>query len=752
MIRGSAFALLTSTVAMTMLHCSTGDVRPPVDTLMGADVGLDKPSTDASEAGDLRPADAAALPVEASADAGPPAFTASRTALDFGFVGCGRAGAPITYSINNTGASPFTWTGVLAGGSSSLFTLTPPSGTISPGATETVSVSMGNVPYPGRTDPDFYSDSIKLVAVGVGGQKTIDIPVKITAQGAIIRFSPSAIVFGSVPLNTTSSSSFGVVNEGNAAVELNLVSDNARFAPSPPGPVIVAKGATASRTATFNALDISSQSGTFTLSSTNPTNTFCAPMPAQGLTLSGVGSNGTANVSPASISFGDNGLVDCGTQAASQMVTVQNTGNAAFTWTAKLSSGATYYALSPSSGTVQPGTSGSFQVVPNPIPQASAVTADMYAGTVEVTTTAVNDPVHIIQLHETARGAIIQSTVGGATLGFGAVKVGTTAPLQFSVTNAGNVATTVSFAVGSSVFAVTPSASLGPSQTSAPSVSFSPTAVQTYTDTLVTTTTAGVARCAPLPGNTTLTGSGSTAVSVAPSVLNFGLVNCGSQATYQTVTISNTGPAMSFVPTLGRDQSSPYTLANDADGSPVPTASPIALGSGSSYTLRVVPSPIVAPAPTAANAFGDTLTITTNSPGDAPHVVQLNETARGAFLSLSPLSLSVADNKCNHVTFNNFAVVNSGNVPIGYSVAATARSGAPAGTFSINLSSGSLFGGQSQAGILEILTPSKLNAVDGGAPVSVQYLGDLVLTPESGTLCSDPQPKAPLAVETPCVP
>jgi Viral BACON domain len=737
MMRRLAYFVLSTAAALAIVHCSSTAHPPP------SEVGAEIP--DASGTLDDASKDVGVPQLDANPllDAGAPEFTSSRASLDFGLVGCARAGVPITLSIRNTGSGSFSWSSTLRAGASSLFTLTPATGTLAAGAAETVTVSMGTVPYPGRTDADFYGDTITVLAKGAG-TTTLDIPVKLTAQGAIVRFSPTAIVFGGVPLNETSSASFGLVNEGNADVELNLVSNNGRFAPSPLGPVIVPKGATAARTATFSATDTTPQTGELALSSTNPGNTFCAPVPALGLGLSGVGSNGSVNVTPAAISFGSSGLVDCGTQAPSRTVTVQNTGNAPFNWTAKLSSGASSYTLSPSSGTVQAATSGTLQIVPLPIPQASAVTSDLYAGTVEVTTTAVNDPVHIIQLHETARGAILTSTVG-ATLDFGAIKVGTTSSLQFSVTNNGNVATTVDFAVGSASYSVTPSASLGPNQTSAPTVSFSPGAVQSYTDTLVTTTNPGVARCAPVPDNATLSGSGTTAVSVEPTSLNFGLVNCGTTAAYQILTIKNTGPAMSFVPTLGKDLSSPYTLANDATAAAVDTAVPIALASGASYTLRIIPAAITPPASTVPDAFGDTLTITTNSPGDAAHVIQLNETARGAFLSLVPLSLSTTDDQCNHVTFNNFSVVNSGNVGIGYSVAAVGRTGTPNGTFVINIASGSLFGGQSQAGILEIKTPP----LAGGGK---QYLGDLVLTPGAGLLCSDAQPKAPLAVDATCGP
>ena len=45
--------------------------------------------------------------------------------------------------------------------------------------------------------------------------------------------------------------------------------------------------------------------------------------------------------------------------------------------------------------------------------------------------------------------------------------------------------------------------------------------------------------------------------------------------------------------------------------------------------LTLTPKQIPASSSTAADAFADTLTITTNISGDTPHNVQLHETAQG---------------------------------------------------------------------------------------------------------------------------
>ena len=735
------------------LHCGVAGERPPVAGPEEDDASTDTGATlpDAGSKENLRDA---ADDVVTTVDAGPPAFSTSRKEIDFGEVGCGKSHAPITFSLNNTGASTFSWSAKLLAGATSQFTITPAEGTLDPSASETVTVTMNEVPFPGTTTAGFYDDVLSLVATTSttpGAPSThADIPIKLTAMGAIVRFSPSAVVFGAVPLNQQSSNPFTIVNDGNAEVELDLVGSNPRFVTSPLGPVIVPAGGSATRTVTFSAIDVTPQTGEISLESSNPANSLCAPLPTKGLTVSGVGSNGSVAISPPSISFGTNGYVDCGTQASAQTINIQNTGNAAFDWSANLSSGANFYTLSPTSGIVQPGQTTNVQVIPKPIPQTSAVTQDLYAGTVEITTTAVNDPLHVVSLHQTARGIILSSSIGTA-LDFGGVKISTTATKTFSLTNDGNVPVTASLSINGAPFSVTPTVALGPNETKSPIIEFTPTSGASYSDTLVVTApppaSGGPARCAPLPANAALKGSGSTAISVSPSSLSFGLVDCGTAATHQTVTLTNTGPATTFTAVFGKDASSPYTLANDATGTAIPVATPIAVAAGETYTLRVIPKSITAPASTTANAFGDTLTLTTTSPGDAPKIVQLNMTARGAFLALNPVSIAGQDDVCGHTKFYNFQVINSGNLPGDYTVAAVPRSSVEPETFKINLSEGSLFGGQSQAGVLEMLTPT----IKENPGVPHQYLGDIVLTPKAGTvLCSDAQPKAPLSLDSAC--
>lgn len=701
---------------------------PDTGTTDTSTVDAIRPDTAVPDAPSDAPRDAGA---DASLDAGPPVLATSKTSVDFGQVACGQSAQPISFAINNGGVTAFTWSAAFLNGGTTLFSLVPASGSVGPGSSQTVTLSMSKVPYPGSTATGFYSDVLTITASGTSNVSQ-SIPITLTGKGAVLRFSPSAVDFGNVPLNSAPTDPINIVNDGNASAEINLILNNPRFARSPLGPIVVNGAATVTLQASFAASDTVPQQGTMTMAATaNPNNAFCQDLPA-GLQLSGTGTNGTASVSPSSVSFGNAGLVDCGTQAASQLVTISNAGNAPFNWTATLTSGASYYSVSPPMGTVQPSGSQTLQVVPNPLPQASAVTPDLYGGTVSITTTAANDSVHIVQLHQTAHGVILSSTLGGQTLAFGGVSIGQTASSQFSVSNNGNAPTTITFAHGSSAFTVSSGFPIAASQSVAPTVTFSPTAIQSYTDTVIMTVPSGTALCGPVPANTGLTGTGTTGVSVAPTSLDFGLVSCGlGAAPYQTTTISNTGPNMTYTPTFAAGANSPYTLA-DNTGAAITPGNPIALAAGTSATLRIVPKPIAAPASTSPDAFADTLTITTSSAGDSPHNIALHQTARGAVLVLSPAAISTSAPQGLEV-FVGFSVTNSGNYSVGY----TLQIMGPANAFSSNLTGGTVVGGGVQNGTLTCTGPLK----------GTQAVGSLQITPNAGSiLCADPPPNMPLSI------
>jgi hypothetical protein len=453
------------------------------------------------------------------------------------------------------------------------------------------------------------------------------------------------------------------------------------------------------------------------------------------------GDGGTAN----DISFGDTGLVNCGSAAVSVPVSITNTGKFALTWTAALSAGATHFTLSPVSGAVSPGGTSTLQIIPNAIPSVSAVTTDLYGGVVTIQTSASNDTTHVIQLHQTARGVILNSTLGSA-LAFGSQAVSLTANSPYSLTNTGNIPATVNLAVGAApIFGVLPPSGansipfvIAANGTAAPTITFSPSALQSYADTMVTTLVGpAVGTCGPLPPNVTLSGSGNNTVLLSPTNLDFGTTNCGTTAAFQQVLLTNKGAQITFTTALAKGANSPFVVTNAPAGNTVPP--------NGIMTFTITPKTVPKPSSTLANGFGDTLTITTNDGTPSIHNITLNQTARGAILQFTPLAIATVG-LGGASQFAAFTVVNAGNYQGTYKLGNGTAAGAVtqttggAGTWSSNLFAGNLVGGASSAGILTVVDP----------PAAQQFLGHVTLLIEPNAvgdtiLCADPPPDLELS-------
>jgi hypothetical protein len=472
---------------------------------------------------------------------------------------------------------------------------------------------------------------------------------------------------------------------------------------------------------------------------------------------------GDVIVTPSSIEFGNMGFVPCGTQAMPQIVSITNTTCTPFMFMSTVT-GMGGYMLSPATAMVMPGATQIVQVTPAVIPQTSAVTADLYQGTLTITTTAPGDTGHIIALHETAYGVILASTAGGA-IAFGSVNKGQMPTSQYNVSNTGNESTTVSFAVGSPAFTVTPSFPLASMASNVVTVTFLPTNLQSYTDQVTTTLPAGTAVCGPIPAPIQLTGTGTpvpTGVTVMPATLNFADVNCGAQAPLQTLTLntSNVGASATYTATFGMGNKY-YTLAAYNSGSPLTPGAPIATGTAlplpamGSLMIDVVPNAIPGTSATTMGGFNDTLTITTNVPMDTTHMIQLQETAQGAILTFTPTMIMTTSSP-GTATTPMISVVNVGNLAANFTLSLGAESpvNAPP-AFSLNDADGGLVAGSAGAqgsptamfaAPLEFNPPQLMGATtEGGAGTTFQTIGSMHLTPAAGAvLCSPPPTDAQL--------
>lgn len=444
------------------------------------------------------------------------------------------------------------------------------------------------------------------------------------------------------------------------------------------------------------------------------------------------------------INFGDDGFTNCNAQAPEKVVALKNNTGDVINFTAKLTEGSENYSLGQESGGIPIRGQATIQIKPKQIPADSEVTPDLYAGTLEITfENGKADPLSI-KLHQTARGAIIKATPTSATIDFGNVKANTTADQLYTLTNLGNAEATATLQVATTQFKVDGSpantAKIAAGATVSKTISFTPNDVQSFTDTLAVTFTGGV-NCKPPPGNVNLKGAGTTAITISPGTLDFGLVDCGKSYPGGFLPITISSPvAATFTPLLPSGTTK-YTL-EDGSGSPVAVGATINLTASVPYTLRVRPKAIPVPSPTTVNNFGDTLTITTTAPGDSPHNVALRETANGAILAVSPTTITNTGT-INQVFNNAFSIVNSGNASVGYTIAVTNQDLQPAppvGMFVSNLASGTAAVG-STPGQLTVTLPNTFNT-------TVLAALQLGTTPPSAVLCGDLPGKYPLKAET----
>ena len=157
--------------------------------------------------------------------------------------------------------------------------------------------------------------------------------------------------------------------------------------------------------------------------------------------------------------------------------------------------------------------------------------------------------------------------------------------------------------------------------------------------------------------------SSPAAATVGPATLDFGLVGCGARGADQLVTISNTGgAALTWNASLGKGSTSPYKLSAQSG----------MLVGGATTQLAVMPADLPVPATLTPNAYGDTLTITTDVAGDMTHAIDLRETASGAAVSASTTMVTFGKQPLGQASAPSTLVLkNTGNAPATVNITAT---------------------------------------------------------------------------------
>jgi hypothetical protein len=247
-----------------------------------------------------------------------------------------------------------------------------------------------------------------------------------------------------------------------------------------------------------------------------------------------------------------------------------------------------------------------------------------------------------------------------SSVNFGNVLLGTSSSQTVSLLNSGSANVTISQATvvgsGFTVSGLPLPLTLGPGQSSAFAITFSPT-----TASSVTGSVSLVSDTANSPTVISLSAAGvQPLISVIPSSVSFGDVTVGLTNT-QTVTVSNPGTA-----SLNVTQSAGPNTGFSLSGLVLPIT--LAPGQSSSFTLSF--------APTSTGTFTSSLALVSNAP-TSPTAISLSGSGVSATLQLSPstTSLNFGSVTLGATSAQSVTLTNTGNSSVSISQIGVSGSG-----------------------------------------------------------------------------
>jgi len=598
------------------------------------------------------------------------AVTGFPASIDFLGSPCGGAApADQTFQLSNSGSVPVhitsaAFTGYMGYSTDANGKIVPAAAGGNPG-TLTVTVHGSAIPAISAV-PGNYTGTVSFTT-DIAGDSAHQVSLTQSAQGAILAFDTSGTMnfgtFGNVPAGTTVSQSFLLVNSGNAAATNVTLSAGTPF------------GVTTSMFATFPASPLGQSDsvtfhppafGPYTSNLSVTASSLCQPLPAP-IAVGGIGQAGGVAISAQSVNFQTN----CGAQSSAQTFTVTNNGNQPMSFTGALMTGTAYsVAVSAINGTptgnslgttiastgLNPMDVATITVAPAAVPgfpplanNSPAIIGD----TLTLTTSGIpGDSPHQIALTDTPLGDVLlfYPAAGGSSINFGNVPINKSSSSQNvginNFANPGSMAANVTVTSGSpSVFVVSPITS-GVAFTMSPGGGFffgstfqAPSTANTYSSTFTVSVPGGEILCAPLPNMIAVSGQATVAgPQAAPSPVIFGdpisgLVNCGTTAGAQQVTVTNSGTQDFNITGLAVDNTTYFQTPtmNSVSGL-------VQANGGNSVTITITPNGIPQNAIGASvpnyMAYSGTLTITTNANSPTPNLtVPLTMGAQGVIIN-----------------------------------------------------------------------------------------------------------------------
>ena len=354
----------------------------------------------------------------------------------------------------------------------------------------------------------------------------------------------------------------------------------------------------------------------------------------------------------------DLGLTECGTSSSPGTFAIQNTGTADLVIGAVASGAA--FSVSPSTLTLAAGATGSLTVTAT-VP-SSAKAGAVRSGRLKITTNDPGAKRTDIALSVTPQGASFAFPAGATKeVRFGAVPPGEPAELLLSLQNVGNAPVTVGLAQPTDpVFSsdTTGNSAVGPGETFSAELFFTPTGPGFHRATSTLSVTGPV--CGRSVSLVKMSGLGTQGLYGWPTSfdldgpgIEFGPTACGASAPTSTFVLTN--------PDHDAARITGVTIAGAGYSTDLTAGEIITKGGQLSVTVSAPPVPFPS---VPGTLYDGTLTITTNVPGDAPHVLALDESAAGAVLafdtSATPGFGAFADTPIGTTASQTFGVVNTG--------------------------------------------------------------------------------------------
>ena len=560
-----------------------------------------------------------------------PAATVSPTSLSFSSQLLGTSSTVRSVTVQSSGTGPLQVANVAVTGP---FTQTNNcSGSIDPAASCTIAV--------------VFSPTVVGSASGVltitdnAGAQTVNL----TGSGsAPMTFSATSLSFGTLALGSTSAAkTVTVSNRLSVALTFTSISIPAGgpFAiSSNTCGTSIAAGATCTVGVTFTPAALGAAAGTLTFADS-------AISSPQAVSLSGTGS-APVTLSATSLSFGTTAV---GATSSAKSVTVTNHQSGSLTFSNIEVNGSFGIASNTCGTSIAAGASCSVGVTFTPTATGAAT------GALTFTDSALSSP-QTVSLSGTGSSSGSPVTLSASSLNFGSAVVGgASAAVTVTLTNRQSTSLTISSVGISGPFSISSSTcgtSLAAGASCAVGVKFAPTATGAASGTLTFTDNASNS-----PQKVTLSGTGSAAVTISSSALNFGAVAVGSSSASQTITVTNASTAAVAVNSVGVTGDFADTTTCDSS-----------IAAGGSCTVSVAFTPSVAGARTGA------LTINLSTGVQTVTLTGIGSNSSTAALSLSPSSVTfsngytIGDNPSQKVTVTNTSAASAG-------IAGIAMSGDP---------------------------------------------------------------------------